>query len=129
AWPGPSVTVSVTGVVPPALYVRLGATTFPAEVPSPKVHARETMPWSSLDASLVKEQVDTTHVNPRRATGGRSGGGVVVTLVVAVELWPAPSNTVSVTTCVPARAYVCSRLHSCAAGDPSPKSQEYAVTS
>src|ERR1043166_8888980 len=101
-WPAPSVTVRLTWYVPPLTYVWLRATTVPVVIdPSPKLHARDTMPWSSLGELLLNVQVVRVHVYPNRATGGRSGGGVVVTVAVALELWPAPSYTVSVTTCVP----------------------------
>jgi hypothetical protein len=80
-----------------------GATTFPAIEPSPKVHARDTMPWSSLDVPLSKEQDSPAQIAVTLAVGGRSG---VVTVIVsfAVALCPDPSVTVSVTTYVPALA-------------------------
>ena len=66
------------------------------DVPSPKLHPRDVMPWSSLDASLENVQARPMQLAVNAATGGRSGA-VTVTLWVTLFVWPILSVTVSVT--------------------------------
>jgi hypothetical protein len=71
ACPTASVTVSVTAYVPPPSgYLWLTATTLLADAPSPNVHARVTMPWSSLEPLPSKEHVSPEQVAESCATGG-----------------------------------------------------------